>query len=205
MSTRDDILAILRRETLTIRELAQRLGLARNAIVLALQHLGADGLVTSGPRKEKRAGKPALQYSAAPGREDVASSAYPPFAELLMAALPAHLKPGDIEQLMKIVGRRMAGDLGVAADAPFAARLQAAIDQVNDLGAAAVVTREDGGTVVRSFSCPLARVVRREPCACEAVAAFFADVTGVNVEQRCQRGETLVCEFLIEASDEAVV
>ena len=200
MSTRDEILAILRRETLTIRELAGRLGLARNAVVLALQQLSADGLVVSSARKEKRAGKPALQYAAAPGREDVASSAYPPFAEQLVAALPDHLGPRDVAALMTTIGRRMADQLDVDDSLPFAARLQAVVAEVNALGAAAVVTRsdDDRATVVRSFSCPLARVVRRQPCACDAVAAFFAKVTGAHVEQRCRRDAALVCEFVIE-------
>lgn len=199
MATRDDILTLLRRETLTINELAQRLGLARNAIVLPVQQLEADGVVVGSTRKEKRAGKPALEYGLAQGTEDVASSAYPPFAELLMEALPAHLTRRQIADLMESVGQRMAGKLNTANTVDFDERLKAATDFVDELGAATLVERSETGAIVRSFSCPLGRAVRREPCVCEAVSAFFATVTGARVEQRCKHADRLECRFLVEA------
>ena len=197
MSTRADILTILRREALTIRELADRLQVARNAIVLSIQQLASDGLVAGRPRKEKRAGKPALEYKAVPGREDVASQAYPPFAELLVEALPEHLPPEQLEQLMRSVGRKMSSRLGVDLRAGFAERLDAAINLVNSLGAEATVTLNAQGVVVQSYSCPLARAVRKQPCVCQAMATFFAEATGADVRQCCDRGDELVCQFEI--------
>lgn len=199
MATRDDILTLLRRETLTINELAQRLDLARNAIVLPIQQLEADGVVVGSTRREKRAGKPALEYRLAQGTEDVASTAYPPFAELLMDSLPQHLTRRQIADLMENVGQKMAAKLDTRNAGDFSERLKAATDFVDELGAATLVERSETGAVVRSFSCPLGRAVRREPCVCEAVAAFFATVTGANVEQRCKHADRLECRFLIES------
>lgn len=197
MSTRADILTILRREALTIRELADRLQVARNAIVLSIQQLTSDSLVAGRPRKEKRAGKPALEYLAVPGREDVASQAYRPFAELLLEALPDHLSPDQLEQLMRSVGRKMSARLGADQRTAFAERLDAAIKFVNELGAEAIVTASEHGVVVQSYSCPLARAVRKQPCVCQAMATFFAETTGAAVQQRCDRGDKLVCQFEI--------
>lgn len=199
MGTRADILTNLRREALTIRELADRLGVARNAVVLSLQQLSSDGLVAGRPRKEKRAGKPALEYAVVAGREDVASLAYPSFAEVLVDTLPEHLTADQLMQLMHSVGRKMAAGLDVEQGQQFAQRLERAIDFVNALGAEATVTATAQGVLVQSFSCPLARAVRRQPCVCEAMASFFADATGADVVQRCDRGDKLICQFDIAA------
>jgi len=198
MATRDDILTLLLRETLTINELAQRLELARNAIVLPIQQLEAEGVVIGSTRKEKRAGKPALEYRLAEGTEDVSSTAYPPFSELLMESLPEHLTTTQIADLMDNVGKKMAGRLDTKRDHGFDERLKAATDFVDDLGAATLVERSETGTIVRSFSCPLGRAVRREPCVCKAVSAFFAAATGGRVKQQCKHEDRLECRFLIE-------
>lgn len=197
MSTKSDILRLLRREALTIRELADRLDVARNAVVLALQPLTADGLVAGRPRKEKRAGKPALEYTIVPGREDAGSAAYPAFAELLLKTLPEHLSRDQLDQIMRDIGRRMASHLAVDDGAAFDERLQAAIAFVDELGADATVSSGSEGVKVQSFSCPLGRAVRQQPCVCQAMAAFFAEATGGRVEQTCQHGDKLVCQFEI--------
>ena len=195
MSTRADILTALRREALTIRELAGRLQLTRNAIVLAVQQLTGEGLVAGRPRKEKRAGKPALEYLAVPGREDVASKAYPPFAELLIEVLSEELDPEQLTRLMHRVGRKMTERLGGNRSPNVAGRLDAAVAFVNRLGAEATVAATGHGLTVQSFSCPLARAVRKQPCVCEAMAAFFAAATGATVRSCCDRTDKLICRF----------
>ncbi len=195
MSTRADILTVLRRESLTIRELADRLQLTRNAIVLAIQHLTGEGLVAGRPRKEKRAGKPALEYVAVPGREDVASKAYPAFAELLIEVLSEELEAEQLTQLMRRVGRKMTEQLGDNRSPNVAGRLDTAVAFVNRLGAEATVAATEDGLAVQSFSCPLARAVRKQPCVCEAMATFFAEATGAVVRSCCDRTDKLICRF----------
>lgn len=198
MSTKDEILSLLRRDALTVTELAERLDVTRNAVIVPLRQLEADGLVQGTERRAKRVGKPAVEYAAVAGREDVASRAYPPFAELLLQSLPAHLSRERIPDLMQQVGRKMASHLEGTAQADFALRLKAATDFADSVGAETVVEVTDGGAVVRSFSCPLGRAVRQEPCVCSVMGAFFSEVTGAEVDEQCERGEKLFCKFVIK-------
>ncbi len=197
MSTKDDMLSMLRREALTVTEMAQRLDVTRNAVIVPLRRLEAEGLVAGVERRDKRVGKPAIEYAAVSGREDVASRAYPPFAEGLLRQLPGVLSREQLSGVLVQVGRQMATEVVVDDEARFAERLEAATDFVDRVGADTVVERMDRGVVIRSFSCPLGRAVRAEPCVCSVMAAFFADVTGARVDEQCDRGEKLVCQFAI--------
>ncbi|WP_282607012.1 metalloregulator ArsR/SmtB family transcription factor [Pelagibius sp. Alg239-R121] len=197
MSTKDDILSLLRRESLTVTELSARLDVTRNAVIVPLRQLEADGLIQGAERRDKRVGKPALEYTAVAGREDVASRAYPPFAELLLQTLPEHLSRDQISRLMQQVGRKMATHLDADAEAGFSERLKAATDFADSVGAETVVEETGDGAVVRSYSCPLGRAVRQEACVCSVIAAFFAEVTDAEVDEQCDRGEKLFCKFVI--------
>ncbi len=197
MSTKDEILSLLRREALTVTELSARLDVTRNAVIVPLRQLEADQLIEGAERRDKRVGKPAVEYSAVAGREDVASQAYPPFAELLLQSLPEHLSRDEISHLMQQVGQKMANHLDSGAQAGFTERLKSATDFADSVGARTVVESTNGGAVIRSFSCPLGRAVRQESCVCGVIAAFFAEVTGAQVEEQCDRGEKLFCKFVV--------
>lgn len=197
MSTRHKILTLLRREAMTVPELSRRLGVTRNAVIVPLRQLEADGLVEGVELREKRVGKPAVQYTAVAGREDEVSQAYPSFTELMMQALPEHLSREQIGELMQQVGRQMASEVEVDRGSDFAERLSAATRFVDGLGAETVVETTGNGAIVRSFSCPLGRAVRREPCVCSMIAAFLSEVTGVDVDEQCDRSEKLFCKFVI--------
>ena len=198
MSTKDEILSLLRRDALTVTELSARLDVTRNAVIVPLRQLEADGLIQGAERRDKRVGKPAVEYVAAAGREDEASRAYPPFAELLLQSLPEHLSRDQTRELMQQVGRKMATHLSAGDGSAFADRLKAATDFADSVGAETVVEVTDDGAVVRSFSCPLGRAVRQEPCVCSVIGAFFAEVTGAEVDEQCDRGEKLLCKFVIK-------
>lgn len=197
MSTRENILSLLRREAMTVPELVARLDVTRNAVIVPLRQLESDGLIEGVQRQEKRVGKPAVEYTAVPGREDVASLAYPPFAELMMEALPEHLSRDQVAQLMQQVGHKMASQVETDEQLCFADRLKLATDFVDELGAETVVETTDKGSIVRSFSCPLGRAVRQEPCVCTMVATFLQDVTGAHVEEQCDRSGQLFCKFVL--------
>jgi predicted ArsR family transcriptional regulator len=201
MTTRENILFQLRRGNLTTAELAKRLGLSRNAVVLPLGQLESEGLVRRAAlRRSGQAGKPAHEYEIVPGHEDRVSSAYRPFAELLLTVLPRHQSSEEIEALMLDVGREMAGHMPSAGKETFEERLAAARAVVDDLGAATELFIEEGRALVQSRSCPLATAVRKEPCVCKGVAAFFEAATGKKTVERCVRKDVLTCRFEIEAA-----
>jgi len=201
MTTRDDILFQLRRGNLTTVELAEKLGLSRNAVVVPLGQLMSEGLVRRATvRRSGQAGKPAHEFEAVPGHEDTVSTAYLPFSELLLALLPQYLPPVEIENLMLDLGRQMAAEMPPADEGTFAERLAAARHVVDDLGAATEVIADGDRTVVQSHSCPLATAVRKEPCVCQAVAAFFEAATGRKTVERCIRKDKLTCRFELDAA-----
>lgn len=201
MSTRDDILFLLRRGNLTTAELAERLSLSRNAIVVPLGQLISEGLVRRASlRRSGQAGKPAHEFEVVPGHEDKVSTAYRPFNELILEVLPRYLPPDEIENLMHDIGRELASRLPAADNAPFADRLATARGVVDSLGAATTLSAKEGGIMVQSHSCPLAAAVRKEPCVCKAVAAFFEAAIGQKTVERCIRSDKLTCRFEIEAA-----
>ncbi len=201
MTTRDDILSQLRRGNLTTAELAQRLGLSRNAVVQPLGHLVSEGLVRRAtPRRSGQAGKPAHEFEIVPGHEDSISTAYRPFTDVMLTVLPRHQTAAEIEKLMLDVGREMASHLPSSDQTSFADRLATARTIVDDLGAATELIVDGDRVVVQSRSCPLATAVRKESCVCKAVAAFFETATGRKTVERCIREEKLTCRFEIDAS-----
>ncbi len=204
MSTKNDISSMLQREALTVTELVKRLDVTRNAVIVPLRQLEAEGLVFGVERRAKRVGKPAMEYAAVAGHEDIASSAYPPFAELLLRSLPDHLRPEQIACVLKQVGQKMAAELekhrDADSEATFQERLQVATNFADSVGADTVVEKTGGSTVVRSYSCPLGRAVRAEPHVCSVIASFFASATGGQVNEQCDRGKKLICKFAITES-----
>ena len=196
MTTRDDILQLLRRESLTTPELAERLGLSRNAVVVPLGQLISEGFIKKAAlRRSGQAGKPAHEYEILPGHEDRVSSAYRPFTELMLVVLQRCRTKEEIEAIMLDIGREMAASRPISAAASFEDRLKAARAVVDELGAATELLQENGKLLIQSLSCPLAAAVRKEACVCKAIAAFFEAATGKQVKERCLRQEKLTCRF----------
>lgn len=200
MTTKDEILRLLHREALTVTELAERLGVTRNAIVQPLRQHEADGLIRQNTKERGRVGKPALRYEAVPGFEDRASGAYPAFAELLVASASRSLTRGQLTALMRSVGEEMADHVDTTGARSLQERLGLARAFVDRLGAATTVESDGADIITRSHTCPLARAVRRDGCVCEAVACFMSKVTGTEVTEFCDRSEKLICQFRIKAA-----
>ena len=200
MTTRDDILRLLNREALTVAEMAERLGVTRNAIVQPLRQHEAAGLVRQRATQRGRVGKPALRYEAVPGFEDRDSDAYPAFAELLVASASRSLTRDQLIALMQSAGQEMASHIDTGGVDDIAGRLELARAFVDRLGAATTLEKTNGELVMRSHTCPLARAVRRDGCVCQAVASFLASVTGSDVREFCDRGDKLTCQFAVKAA-----
>ena len=199
MSTQDEIVSLLSQQAMTVAELAARLDVTRNAVMVPLRQLEAEGLVSGAEREAKRVGKPALEYRLAPGREDHLSKAYPPFVEVLMATASDQLPRSQVEELMLATGKNMALELGVDSTLNTQERLNVARRFLDGLGADTLLENEGGTPVLQSFSCPLGRAVRKEGCVCLVVKAFLERVTGAQVSEQCSRAERLHCKFVIEA------
>ena len=199
MTTRENLLTILRENPRTITELSNDLGLARNAVTLQLDRLVREGIVLKGEmRPAQSAGKPAQEYRIAPGTEDLYSTAYVPFISSFLEILPEHLSQQERKALLEKVGKHMADHANINQELPFEEKLQLALAIVNELGATAELIEEEDHYIVRNMTCPLASAVRKEPCVCHSVAAFFQAATGSKTTAGCHIGEQLVCRYIIK-------
>jgi predicted ArsR family transcriptional regulator len=196
-TTRGQIVALLRRGSRTVEELAQALGLTDNAIRSHLSSLERDELVRQdGVRRGQGAGKPATLYEIHPEAEPLFSRAYAPVLGALLEELAAELPPERREALMQAVGRRLANGVGRPPAGDLAARVRAGAALLNSLGGAAEAERRDGALVIRGCGgCPLSTATAHRPELCRAVEALLSDFIGAPVRECCDRGERPRCHF----------
>lgn len=192
-STRGRVVTLLRRESHTVEELARSLGLTDNAVRAHLSTLERDGLVQQrGVRRG--AGKPAYSYELTPQAERLFPKPYAQVLRQLLDLLGERMEPGQLEELIHTVGRRLAPEK-VDAAADRRARLEAAVVVLNGMGGLAELEERDGAVVIRGYSCPLAAVAPGRPEVCELAEALLAQATGLPIAQHCERGEPPRCCF----------
>jgi predicted ArsR family transcriptional regulator len=192
-STRGQIVALLRRDSRTVDEMAQVLGLTDNAVRAHLATLERDGLVHQrGVRRGS--GKPAYAYELTPDAERLFPKAYGPVLHQLLDVLSEHMPPEELEELLRRVGHRIAaGHTPSTGDLP--ARLEVAVDVLNELGGLAELEERDDAFVIRGYSCPLAAAVPGHPAVCSLAETLLTDLVGVPIQECCDRGERPRCRF----------
>jgi predicted ArsR family transcriptional regulator len=193
---RGRIIALLRRGASTVEELASALDVTDNAVRTHLQLLEREQVIrATGTRQGPGAGKPATTYAIAADAESSLSSAYAPVLAALIQTLAERTSPGELDALLREVGRR----LGPATPKSGAleTRVQAAAALLSSLGAELDVERTPEGFLLRGFACPLAAVVHDQPHACHAVEEIVGTVVGATVRERCDRSAGARCRFEI--------
>ena len=200
-STRGRMVTLLRRSGRTVEELARALGLTDNGIRAHLAVLERDGIVRQrgSVRRGSGGGKPAYVYELTVEAEELFPKAYEPTLRRLLIVLSDQLGPEESEALLRLVGRRLAGEHSMRADGVHA-RLEAAVKVLNELGGLAELEERDGSVVIRGYSCPLAGVTPDHPEVCRMAETLIAELAGVPVRERCDRGETPRCCFEIAAN-----
>jgi predicted ArsR family transcriptional regulator len=193
--TASRILALLRRGSMTVDDLADALEVSGNAIRPQLALLERDGLVRrSGVRRGTS--KPARTYAVTPEAELLFSHAYVPVFTELLQVLAARLGPGEFDALMREVGRRLMADRPrPTGDARQ--RAEAASELLNALGGLARVEQHNGSLVIRSDGCPLGAATQHYPEACNAVESLLSEFTGMAAAKCCDREERMRCCFEI--------
>ena len=193
---RGRIIALLRRGTATVEELAASLGVTDNAVRAHLQLLEREGIVSAtGSRQGPGAGKPAVTYGVAGEAESSLSSAYAPVLTTLLETLAERSSPAELEELLREVGRRLGPDNPKGGS--FDTRVRAAAALLSSLGSELDVERTPQGYMLRGHACPLAAVVRDVPTACHAVEELVGSVVGAPVRECCDRSAGARCRFEI--------
>jgi predicted ArsR family transcriptional regulator len=203
-STRGRIVTLLRRTGLTVDELAGELGLTDNGVRAHLATLERDGIVRQrgSVRRTNGGGKPAYVYELTPEAEDLFPKAYAPVLLRLLDVLSARLGPEESEALLRAVGRNLAEERTTPSD-DVHARLEAAVNVLNELGGLAELEERDGGLVIRGYSCPLAAVTPEHPEVCRMAETLLAELAGVPIHEHCDRGESPRCCFEVERPHDA--
>jgi predicted ArsR family transcriptional regulator len=194
-STRERLLAVLRRQDATVDELAAILGITPSAVRQQLAALDRTGTVR---RTSQRAGttKPARRYGLTPETELRLSRAYVPLLTQTLHVLARRLPATEFDGLMREVGRGLLADRPRPHGAPRE-RARAASALLNELGGDSDVVESPDGLHIRAYGCPLAATTAHHPEACNAVESLLAEFTGLGVTQCCDREKRLRCCFEI--------
>jgi predicted ArsR family transcriptional regulator len=198
-TTKGRLVALLRRSTLTVDEMAQTLGVTDNAIRAQLVSLERDGLVEQRGLR-RGGGKPSQAYGLSPDFEPLLSRAYAPLLIQLLRELAARLQPPELDELLRAVGQRWARELPHPGGTPRE-RAAAASRLLDGLGGLTELQEVDGKLVIRGHGCPLGLAVREDPRVCAALETLLSSLVGGPILERCDRGENGPhCRFQIPLS-----
>lgn len=197
--TRGRLVSLLRRGTHTVEELAASVSLTDNAVRSHLVALERDGLVRpNGVRRGGTAGKPATLYEISPEADLLFSRAYAPVLASLVEVIGERMSPGETEEVLRDVGRRIAAATGVAPTGELRVRAQAAVAILTSLGSQVELLETDGHLTIQGCGCPLAEAVKAKSETCCAVEGLLEQLVGAPVVQQCAHGERPSCRFGIE-------
>ncbi len=201
-STRGQIVTMLRRAGRTVDELAPAVGLTDNGVRAHLATLERDGLVQQrGVVRRGSSGKPAYIYELTPQAEELFPKAYEAVLRRLLDVLAERVGPEESEALLRATGARLAEERDVPADG-VRTRLETAVGVLNELGGLVELEERDGTILIRGYSCLLAAVVPDHPEVCHLAETLLAELTGMPVRERCNRGENPRCCFEVALSDD---
>jgi len=192
-STRGQIVALLRRASRTVDELARALNLTDNAVRAHIATLERDGLVEQrGARRS--ASKPAQAYGLTVEAEQLFPKAYEPVLAHLMTVLSEQFGPDRLDDLLRAVGHRIAHRYA-ATDGSLESRLEGAVTLLNGLGGLAEYQITERGIAIQGYSCPLAAIAGDHPTVCLLAETLISDHIGVPMTERCERGARPRCRF----------
>lgn len=192
-STRGRIVALLRRASSTVDEMARALDLTDNAVRAHIATLERDGIVEQrGVRRGTS--KPAYAYDLTPAAEQLFPKAYGPVLAQLLTALAERMPPEEFEGLLRTIGHRLAADHVRSSDG-IPARLDRAAGVLNGLGGLAEPEVHSDAIAIRGYSCPLAAIVGDRPEVCHLAETLVSDIVGVPMHEQCVRGTRPRCAF----------
>lgn len=200
-STRGQIVTMLRASPCTVEDLAGKLDLTDNAIRAHLLTLERDGLVRqSGLRRGPR--KPHFTYALTPEADSLFPKAYDALLNQLIAVLKNRLKPAEIEEVLREVGRAVASG-APEEGADLEKRVHTAVRVLETLGGATEIEHDDDKIVIRGHGCPLAAAVTVHPEVCHLAETLVAEIVKVPVKEHCDRSGSPKCRFEISDHKEA--
>jgi predicted ArsR family transcriptional regulator len=177
--------------------LAQELELTDNAVRAHLLSLERDGLIKqSGIQRGTR--KPHFSYELTEEAEHLFPKAYDALLNQLIAVLKGRLTPLALEEVLREVGRSLAGAQAASQkNGDMEKRLGRALAALEAIGGAARVEKDNEKLVISSESCPLATAVAAHPEVCRLAETLLSEIIGVEIREHCDREGSPRCRFEI--------
>lgn len=199
-STRGRIIRLVRGTTKTVNELAEELGLTDNAVRAHLLSLERDGLIKqTGVQRGTR--KPHFAYELTAEADNLFPKAYDALVNQLIAVLKGRLTPAVLEDVLREVGRSLAGNQ--TSGGALESRVGQGLSALEAIGGAARLEKEEEKLFIRSGGCPLATAVAEHPEVCQLTEALLTEIIGAKVRERCDREGSPRCSFeIIESKTE---
>ena len=200
-TTRGRTVTLLRGTRKTVNELAQELGLTDNAVRAHLLSLERDGLIKqSGIQRGTR--KPHFAYELTDEAEHLFPKAYDALLNQLIAVLKGRLTPLALEEVLREVGRSLAGAQAASQkNGDMESRIDRALAALEAIGGAARIEKENEKLVICSESCPLATAVSEHPEVCRLAETLLSEIIGSEVREYCDREGSPRCRFEVVGSE----
>ena len=200
-STRGRLVTLLRGTTKTVNELAKELELTDNAVRAHLLSLERDGLIKQGGI-QRGTRKPHFAYELTEEAEHLFPKAYDTLLNQLIAVLKGRLTPLALEEVLREVGRSLAGAQATTQkNGDMESRVGRALAALEAIGGAARVEKENEKLVICSESCPLATAVSEHPEVCRLAETLLSEIIGVEVREHCDRESSPRCRFEVMGSE----
>jgi predicted ArsR family transcriptional regulator len=191
-STRGRMVTLMRGATMTVNDLAAKLELTDNAVRANLLSLERDGLIRqSGLQRGTR--KPHFAYELTGEAEHLFPKAYDTLLNQLIAVLKGRLTPKVLKEVLREVGRSLAGD--PSSGGSLESRAGKGLMALEAIGGSARIEKEEGKLFIRSASCPLATAVAEHPEVCQLAESLLSRIIGARVRERCDRAGAPRCTF----------
>lgn len=202
-STRGRIVKSVRGTRKTVNELSEEFGLTDNAVRAHLLSLERDGLIRqSGIQRGTR--KPHFAYQLTEEAEHLFPKAYDTLLVRLISVLKSQLSPAALNQVLKEVGRSLAGQQTAnEKKEDLEHRAGRAIIALEAIGGAAHLDKENDRLFIRSENCPLATAVSEHPEVCQLAESLLSEIVGAKVREQCDREGRPQCRFEIVSSGTA--
>lgn len=198
-STRGQIVQSLRGGNRTVNELAAELGLTDNAIRANLLTLERDKLVHQA-ESVKGFRKPHFSYALTDEARDLFPKAYDSLFNRLVDVLKSGLARASVLGIMRETGRSIGSANAASPEASVEERVDHALAALEELGGSAVTESDEGNIYIKSGGCPFAEAVAEHPEVCQVAEAMLSEITGLPVEEHCDRRHKPKCSFAIKTA-----
>lgn len=204
-STRERILNILKeRGQATVDGLSQELGLTAVTVRHHLDILRGEGLIASPLiRRRKTPGRPQYVYTLADKAASFFPKRYGQLTNLILDEVRSHLSPAEMEQLMKNIGERIAGQANLSGKDGFETRLIAVTDFLNELGyMARWEHQDDGNYALHIANCPYEAVSHQDHQICTIDMTLLTCLVGTSPQRVSWSAQgDQDCSYLIHPTD----